>query len=306
MIDKPADFTSFDVVAVVRGVFGTKKVGHAGTLDPMATGVLPILLGNATKAQSLMPDTKKEYEADFLLGRSTDTLDITGSVTEERTSRAMRGDVLAVLDDFRGDILQTPPMYSAVSVDGKRLYELARRGIEIEREKRQVSISRLELLDFDEERQCGRLAVACSKGTYIRSLIDDIGRLLGTLAVMTSLRRTSACGYSIEDSVPLERLRSLAENGGPSEALAFVRPTETIFEPYRKIYISPAQARRFCNGGSLDVSRTALAKIEHDDGEIFRIGERELGFIGLGRVNAESGELKFLKLFAEQGDTAER
>ncbi len=299
VIDKPADFTSFDVVAVVRGVFGTKKVGHAGTLDPMATGVLPILLGNATKAQSLMPDTKKEYEADFLLGRSTDTLDITGSVTEERTSRAEREDILAVLDDFRGDILQTPPMYSAVSVDGKRLYELARRGIEVEREKRQVNISRLELLDFDEKGQSGRLAVACSKGTYIRSLIDDIGRSLGTLAVMTSLRRTRACGYSADEAVPLERLRSLAKQGDRSGLLTFVRPTESIFEPYRKIYISPAQARRFCNGGSLDISRTALVRTGYGDGEIFRVGERTLGFIGLGRVNGESGELEFLKLFAD-------
>ena len=165
VIDKPRDFTSFDVVAVIRGVCGTKKVGHTGTLDPMATGVLPVLLGNATKAQSLMPDSDKAYEAEFMLGVRTDTLDITGNVTAKKDARMRFEDVDGVLDGFRGEIMQLPPMYSAVSVDGKRLYDLARQGIEVEREKRAVTIERLELLSFDENTQTGRLSVYCSKGT---------------------------------------------------------------------------------------------------------------------------------------------
>lgn len=300
IIDKPKDFTSFDVVAVVRGVFKTKKAGHTGTLDPMATGVLPVLLGNATKAQSLMPDSGKEYEAEFMLGVRTDTLDITGAVLEKRESCETLDRVESVLDRFRGEIMQLPPMYSAVSRDGHRLYELARQGIEVEREKRAVFIERLELLGFDEKTQTGRLSVACSKGTYIRTLIDDIGEALGTLAVMTSLRRTAACGYSIDDAIPLDKLRELKESSGADAVEALVKPTETVFEPYKLIYITSAQAKRFKNGGGLDIGRTALAKRANNDGEIYRVYEREGAFLGLGKVNLQKAELGFLKLFLEE------
>ena len=297
VIDKPEDFTSFDVIAVVRGVCGTKKAGHTGTLDPMATGVLPVLLGNATKAQSLMPDSDKAYEAEFMLGVRTDTIDITGSVTARKEARLRYEDIERVLPQFRGEIMQLPPMYSAVSVDGRRLYDLARQGIEVEREKRAVTIERLELLGFDEKTQTGRLSVSCSKGTYIRTLIDDIGEKLGTYAVMTKLRRTLACGYGIDEAIPLDELRALKESQGIEAVQKLIKPTETVFAPYRAVYVSAAQAKRFKNGGGLDAGRTALAKMNKQNGEIFRVYERDGGFLGLGKVNLEKAELGFLKLF---------
>lgn len=300
VIDKPEDFTSFDVIAVVRGVCGTKKAGHTGTLDPMATGVLPVLLGNATKAQSLMPDSDKAYEAEFMLGVRTDTLDITGSVTARKEARLRYEDIERVLPQFRGEIMQLPPMYSAVSVDGRRLYDLARQGIEVEREKRAVTIERLELLGFDEKTQTGRLSVSCSKGTYIRTLIDDIGEKLGTYAVMTKLRRTLACGYGIDEAIPLDELRALKESQGIEAVQKLIKPTETVFAPYRAVYVSAAQAKRFKNGGGLDAGRTALAKMNKQNGEIFRVYERDGGFLGLGKVNLEKAELGFLKLFCNR------
>lgn len=300
VIDKPEDFTSFDVIAVVRGVCGTKKAGHTGTLDPMATGVLPVLLGNATKAQILMPDSDKAYEAEFMLGVRTDTLDITGSVTARKEARLRYEDIERVLPQFRGEIMQLPPMYSAVSVDGRRLYDLARQGIEVEREKRAVTIERLELLGFDEKTQTGRLSVSCSKGTYIRTLIDDIGEKLGTYAVMTKLRRTLACGYGIDEAIPLDELRALKESQGIKAVQKLIKPTETVFAPYRAVYVSAAQAKRFKNGGGLDAGRTALAKMNKQNGEIFRVYERDGGFLGLGKVNLEKAELGFLKLFCNR------
>lgn len=297
IIDKPKDFTSFDVVAVIRGICQTKKVGHTGTLDPMATGVLPILLGNATKAQSLLPDTGKAYEAEFSLGMRTDTLDITGTVTEKRTALASFADIENTLEKFRGEILQTPPMYSAVSVDGRRLYELARQGVEVERKKRRVFIESLELEDFDEKTQSGKLSVSCSKGTYIRTLIDDIGEALGTLAVMTNLRRTLACGYGIDEAVTLDKLKELKSAAGISAVNELIKPTETVFEPYKPVFVTAAQAKRFKNGDSLSLSRTALAKKNNADGEIYRVYERDGGFLGLGKINLNKDELGFLKLF---------
>ena len=192
IIDKPQDFTSFDVIAIVRGCMHERKTGHTGTLDPMATGVLPILLGSATKAQELLPDTDKEYIAEFRLGMTTDTLDITGKTLSTSDAEVTREQLEEVLPKFRGDIMQKPPMYSAVYKDGVRLYELARKGIEVEREERPANVSLLELTHFDEAAQSGSLKISCSKGTYIRVICDDIGRLLGCGCVMTSLRRTRA------------------------------------------------------------------------------------------------------------------
>ena len=169
VVDKPADYTSFDVVAVVRRLAGREKTGHTGTLDPMATGVLPILLGKATRAASLLEDTSKEYRAEFAFGYATDTQDSTGEVLARSDVRVTKDALLAALPHFRGNILQEPPMYSAVRKDGKRLYELARQGITVEREKRPVTIETLECIRFDEASQTGALEVRCSKGTYIRT-----------------------------------------------------------------------------------------------------------------------------------------
>ena len=179
LLDKPADFTSFDVCAVVRGMLHTKKVGHSGTLDPMATGVLPILVGSATRALDLIPSHDKTYVAGFRLGMTTDTLDITGNVLSECPAEVSEDELLRAIKAFLGDIMQVPPMYSAVSVGGKKLYDLARQGVEVEREARPVTIYTLTLDSYDSGNASGVLTVSCSKGTYIRTLIDDIGKALG-------------------------------------------------------------------------------------------------------------------------------
>lgn len=294
IINKPENFTSFDVVAVVRRLTGQRKIGHTGTLDPNATGVLPILLGNATKAQDIVPNHDKTYTAKFRLGITTDTLDIWGTVLSECGRTATRADILSVLDNFRGEIEQLPPMYSAVKVNGQRLYDLARQGREVERKPRRVTVYSLELVDFDEETQSGTLGISCSRGTYIRTVIDDMGRLLGTGAVMTALCRTSACGYTLDDSITLENARKSAENGDLAE---HIMQTESLFAGYRKITVSDAQAKRFSNGGALDMARTALARANAESGEIIRVSDRQGNFLGLGEADSESGQLKIYKLF---------
>ena len=195
ILDKPQDFTSFDAVAVMRGLAKERKIGHTGTLDPMATGVLPLLLGRAAKAADLLPDTAKEYRAAFRFGERTDTGDVTGKTVETDSRAVSRNSLDLALDGFRGQISQIPPMYSAVSVHGKRLYELARKGIEVEREARKIYIEKLVLEAYSPENREGVLRVACSKGTYIRTLIEDIAKSVGTCGVMTGLRRVRACGF---------------------------------------------------------------------------------------------------------------
>lgn len=294
LIDKPQEFTSFDVVAVVRRLVGQKKIGHTGTLDPNATGVLVVLLGNATKAQDLILNHDKTYIADFRLGITTDTLDIWGEVTNEKKSSVTGEDIQNILPEFTGEISQIPPMFSAVQKNGQRLYDLARQGIEVERESRNVTIYSLELLGFDEQTQSGTLKVACSKGTYVRTLIDDIGRKLGAGAVMTGLRRTSACGFDISDCITLDKAKELAENSKLEKRLLSV---ESLFESLGYVSISDAQAKRFSNGGALDVDRTYLKKIDVKDGDIFRVKDRKNNFLGLGIIDLEKRLLKIFKLF---------
>lgn len=292
ILDKPEGFTSFDAVAVARRLFGQKKIGHTGTLDPMATGVLPLLLGRATRAEALLPDTEKEYQAAFALGTRTDTGDRTGQAIGQTDARISREALAAVLPRFRGDILQIPPMYSAIKKDGKRLYELARKGIEVEREARPITIARLELLSFDEERQAGELLVSCSKGTYIRALIEDLAAAAGTLGTMTALRRTRACGFSLADAVPLDEARRLAETDDLS---ALVRPVEGLFSVYPAVTVSAAQAARFANGGALDAARTSLRGKALPDGERLRVLGPDRRFLGLAET--AGGELRVLRLF---------
>lgn len=296
LVDKPAGFTSFDVIAVVRKLTGQRKTGHTGTLDPNATGVLPVLLGCATKAQDLIPDHDKTYEASFRLGLTTDTLDIWGEKTAEFDKRADEARVSAALEAFRGDIMQVPPMYSAVKKDGKRLYDLARQGIEVERQARKVTVYRLTLDSFDEASQEGTLTIKCSKGTYIRTIIDDLGRSLGTGAVMTALRRVGACGFDIADCRTLEQLKELAENGTLENT---VRSVESLFEVYEALTVSEAQAKRFKNGGALELVRTRLRNRAGIDGTVFRVKNGE-EFIGLGKVNEAAGLLKIHKLFTNK------
>ena len=295
ILDKPSGFTSFDAVAVLRGLSHQKKIGHTGTLDPMATGVLPILLGRAAKALNFLPDTDKEYVASFRLGERRDTGDITGEVVERSPAPVALEALEAALPRFRGEILQVPPMYSAVSVGGKRLYELARKGLEVERPARPVTISRLELLSYDPQTKEGSLRVGCSKGTYIRVLIEDLARAAGSCGTMTALRRTSACGFSQEDAHSLEALKALAAEGRLEEALL---PVEGLFALYPAVRVSPAQATRFQNGGGLDLARLRGVP----EGGLCRVKSPQGLFLGLGQVDRARGEMKFVKSFLEGED----
>ena len=290
VINKPMDFTSFDVVAIMRRVTGERKIGHLGTLDPNATGVLPLVLGNATKAQDLVVNHDKEYVATFRLGVKTNTLDIWGEVIKEEKTSFSKEDILKILPRFTGEIQQIPPMYSAVKVDGKRLYDLARDGKEVERKARPVTVYELSLTDFDEESQQGTLKIKCSKGTYVRTLIDDIGDTLGSFGVMTSLVRTNACGYSIDDAISLEKARKM------TDFKDYIKDTESLFMTYGYVKVTSPQAKRFQNGGALDKNRTYLAKLNPPDGTILRVKDDQNKFLGLGIIKGE--ELKIYKLFA--------
>lgn len=290
LIRKEKEFTSFDVVAVVRKLIGQKKVGHTGTLDPNATGVLPVLLGSATKAQDIIPCHDKKYRADFKLGVATDTLDIWGTVTEEKPSSVTREEIEEALGSFRGEIEQLPPMYSAVSVDGKRLYQYAREGKAVERRTRRVTVYSLELLSFDESTQSGTLDIYCSNGTYIRTLIDDLARSLGTVGVMTDLVRYEACGYQLEDCITLDELKVMTESGD----FSFLHSVESIFMCYDALTVSDKQAQRFINGNPLDIVRTELRN-GVEDKKIFRVKDRQGAFLSLGIVDGEI--LKMYKHF---------
>lgn len=290
IVNKSKGFTSFDVVAVMRRLCGTKKIGHTGTLDPMATGVLPVLVGNAAKAQQFMPDHDKEYIASIRFGIETDTLDSTGKILKETQSSITLNDLTEILFKFTGDIMQIPPMYSAIKKNGKRLYELAREGITVDIPARPVTIHELELLSFNEQEQSAQIRVVCSKGTYIRSLCRDIGALTGYGAIMTDLCRTRACGFSLQQAYTIEQLREAEDI---SELMI---PTEKLFESYRCTAVTQAQAIRFKNGGNLALERIAGFKSDCNN-ELVRVYSRDNEFIGLGRVNKELAELCFEKLF---------
>nr|WP_319489529.1 tRNA pseudouridine(55) synthase TruB [uncultured Caproiciproducens sp.] len=296
VIDKPQGFTSFDVVAVMRRLSGQKKIGHTGTLDPMATGVLPLLLGKATRAASLLDDTDKEYRAGFRLGYCTDTQDSTGKMIQECGKKAQKDQIEAVLPYFRGNILQLPPMYSAVQKNGQRLYTLARQGIEVERDKRPITIYQLVLNEFDENTQSGILTVRCSAGTYIRTLCADIGGKLGTFGVMSSLRRTRAAGFSLEDAVTLDEAKELSEQEILEQA---VRPTESLFVSHAALRVTAAQAQRFQNGGGLSLERVSILPQDNKSGSMLRVHSPDGIFLGLGAVETEKAELSVLRLFCD-------
>lgn len=290
-VNKKQNITSFGVCAKLRGILGEKKVGHTGTLDPMAEGVLPVMIGGATRFLNFLPESDKGYRASFILGKTTDTLDITGNVTAEYENNVSESDVSEALKFFKGKIMQIPPMYSAVSVNGKRLYELARQGIEVERKEREIEIKRLELVENINGEYV--IDVFCSKGTYIRSLIDDIGRMLGCGAVMTSLVRTSAMGFTLENCTTLDELQQRKnENIGFDDILL---PLDQVLSAYNKITISPAQSVRFKNGGSLDLARIKKQLFKE---EIYRIYNPEGDFLGLGQAVNE--ELIIKRIYTEK------
>ena len=279
-LDKEEGITSFIAAAKMRRIFSEKKAGHTGTLDPMATGVLPIALGHATRFIELIPSHDKAYRATFILGKTTDTLDITGTVLSEKEVTATKEDVEKALSKFRGEITQLPPMYSAIKKNGVRLYELARQGIEIERESRQVTIYSLSLVSADEEKNEYVIDVECSSGTYIRSLISDIGEELSCGAVMTALRRTKANGVSIDRCYTVSELEKMKEEGRLSEAVTRVDE----FVSYHKLKVSAPQARRFSNGGELDTNRFGGKK----DPGLYLVYSPENEFLGVGEIDSES------------------
>lgn len=290
-INKCKDITSFGVCAKVRGITGEKKCGHTGTLDPMATGVLPIMLGGATRFLDFLPESDKGYRASFILGKTTDTLDITGTVTAEYDINVNKTDVEEALKAFRGKIMQVPPMYSAVSVNGTRLYDLARQGIEVERKAREIEIKSLELICENDGEYT--IDVMCSKGTYIRTLIDDLGRQLGCGAVMTSLVRTSAMGFSLDSCVTLDELQERRNSGIGFDDILL--PLDSALSAYDKISVSEAQSVRFKNGGELDLNRIK-ARLEAD--KPYRVYSPSGDFLGLGQ--AEEGRLKIKRIFVSK------
>ena len=287
LINKPQNFTSFDVVAVVRRKFGTKKVGHGGTLDPMATGVLPVFIGCATKAVDLLPDSGKSYRAGFRLGLTSDTLDIWGELSEEVPVDIEKAALEAVLERFRGEIEQTPPMYSALKVGGRKLCDLARQGIEVERKARKITISRLDLLEFDGKN--GVIEVDCSTGTYIRTPVDDIGKALGTGAVMTELCRTRACGFELSECVSIEELREK-----PLDELKLLS-VENVFRDFPATVLDEVQTRMYLNGVRLDADRLAEKPPLDELIRVYGNGE----FIGVAKVNEER-ELVSVKRFVNE------
>ena len=277
LLDKPKDITSFGAVARVRRICGEKKCGHTGTLDPMATGVLTIMLGGATRFCELLPSHDKAYIASFRLGTVTDTLDITGKVLETREVNATAEQVKEKAKDFVGDISQLPPMYSAVSVNGQRLYDLARQGIEVERKAREVTVFSIDFLAENEQTGEYEISVECSSGTYIRTLIADLGEALGCGAVLTDLRRTKANGFEISKAVTLEELEEAMKNG---EIESVLIPVDKALEEYPVIKVSEAQAKRFRNGGELDLQRLKYPRMLG----LFRVYDPEDNFIGLGEI----------------------
>lgn len=240
IVDKPQGWTSQDVTARLRRVYATRRIGHGGTLDPMATGVLPVFVGRATRGVEFFEHAEKTYDTVLLLGRTTDTQDVTGATLAEKAVHLSPADMEKVLPRFRGDILQVPPMYSALKVNGKKLYELARKGQEVERQPRPITVFELTNLGFDGTRLS--LRVKCSKGTYIRTLCQDIGEALGCGGCMEALRRVRAGEYGIEDAVPLEQL---LESETPEQ---YLRGLDTMFAHCPAVTLTANQEKRCRNG----------------------------------------------------------
>lgn len=282
IIDKPADWTSMDVCGKLRRLFHEKRVGHAGTLDPMATGVLTVFVGRATRGVEFAESGSKEYHATLRLGVDTDTQDTTGTILTTSEIRPNREQIEAVLPQFRGDIMQIPPMFSALKRNGKKLYELARKGKTVERDPRPVTIYALELGEQLSETDW-TLVIRCSKGTYIRTLCHDIGEKLNCGGVMASLRRTEAAGYTLSDCVTLEEVISAAENGTAEELL---RPIDTLFAQYPALTIHGRREQLCRNGNTF--------KLDGDNG-VYRVYGEKGDFLMLGERT--DGQMKTVKSF---------
>ena len=280
LIDKPQGWTSMDVCARLRGALHEKRVGHAGTLDPMATGVLPVFIGQATKAVSFAENGKKEYLASLRLGLVTDTQDTSGTVLSRSDAGVAEAELRAVLSRFTGELEQVPPMYSAVKIGGKKLYELARKGVEVERKPRRVTVEALELLGKDGGGDW-RLRVLCSKGTYIRTLCHDIGAALGCGGCMSALRRAMASGFTLEEAVTLEE----ALSGGET----LLRSVDSLFREYPAYRVDSAETERRCRCGN-PIRVRGLRQ-----GGTYRVYAPDGSFLALSRY--ETGALVSVKNF---------
>lgn len=277
---KPQDFTSHDVVAKLRGILRTRKIGHGGTLDPMATGVLPIFVGGATKAADYAAAQDKTYEAGFTLGFSTDTQDTTGTVTAQSDKRVTEDVVRAALATFMGAQKQVPPMYSAIKIDGQKLYDLARKGKEVERPARDITILDIALLNFDPDTQKGAFRVTCSKGTYVRTIVHDLGEKLGTHAAMHALTRTRAGVYDLSEAVTFDQIER-ARDDGTLESL--FRPTDSLFVDYPAVTLN-AEGRDRAARGATVFERQTDGLAQFAPGTLCRV-YADGKFLMLGRVD---------------------
>lgn len=288
-VNKPQDFTSFDVIAKLRGILKMKRLGHGGTLDPMATGVLPVFVGTATKACDIMPDNTKSYRAGFRLGATSDTQDVTGTILTISEKQVSREELESILPQFLGKIKQLPPMYSAVQVNGKRLYDLARQGIEVEREPREIEVNSLVIREYDEVSREGVIEIGCGKGTYIRTIINDIGERLGCGGIMTSLVRTSSGGFTLADCYSFEEIQTAVDNGTVGE---LILPIERVFSSLPKLRLGEAQTRMYRNGVKLDLARFYNIKSSAD---LYSVYGNDGQFIGIARADREKGILRVEK-----------
>lgn len=284
VVNKPLGKTSHDIVYFMRRLTGIKKIGHTGTLDPMASGVLPICIGSATKAADMLTLSDKRYTAELALGMTTDTQDAEGEVLTECAVNLTADEITDAIKSFEGDIEQVPPMYSAVKKDGKKLYELARKGIEVERKKRAVTIHEINIINIDLENYIVKIDVLCSKGTYIRTLCEDIGVKLGVGAYMNTLVRTKTGRFTIEESYTLDNLTKMKEEGTLSDA---VTPVDALFEEYPKIALNEKQTRSITNGIRMSYSGT--------EGQSYRLYDNSGQFLCISKC--EDGRLVLEKSF---------
>ena len=280
IVDKPQEWTSQDVTARLRRVFNTRRIGHGGTLDPMATGVLPVFVGRGTRGVEFFEHAEKTYETVLRLGLTTDTEDVWGETREERPVDFTAQKLEEVLESFRGEILQVPPMYSALKVNGQKLCDLARKGKEVERQPRPITIHELTLLEVTENTL--RLRVRCSKGTYIRTLCKDIGEALGCGGCMQELRRVTAGEYTIEEAVPLQVLLETEDPG------QYLRTVDTMFRNYPAVKLTPNQEKRCRNGNAFSVNLAAGT---------YRAYSQSGEFLMLAKV--EDGVMSTIKSFFE-------
>ena len=288
IVDKPTDWTSFDVIAKLRGILGTRKLGHSGTLDPMATGVLPVFCGGASKAVDLQLDHTKAYRATLKLGARTDTGDVTGTVLETAPVTAGEKELLEVLPRFVGPRMQTPPMYSAVKINGQPLYKLAWQGMEVERKARPIEILSIQYEGSPAENEY-TLTVKCSKGTYIRVLLEEIAEAMGQKGTMSALRRVAAGVYTEADAHSLEEIQA-AKNAGPEALQALMLPVESVFTSLPLLVAGERVEQHLYNG--CPTSRYPAA-----DGR-YRVRNAQGQFLGL--ANITGGVLRVEKLFVER------